>query len=114
MAQFMLLIRGGYEAQDDLTPAEIEAAIQRYRDWANSLRERHCLIEAVKLDSSQGKRLVKKDGRIVVDGPFVETKETIGGYFTIEVDSYEAALRIAKESPIFDEGGDIEIRRIEV
>ena len=113
MAQFMLLLRGGFEAYEDYSAEEIEAAIQHYRDWANSLRERNCLVDAYKLDSSQGKRLVKRDGQIVVDGPFVETKETIGGYFTIEAESYEAALRIAQESPIFDEGGDVEIRQIQ-
>jgi hypothetical protein len=114
MGKFMLLIRGGYDSEPhDYSPEDIEAAIERYRDWAMSLRERNCLIEAVQLDSSQGKKLVKRHGQIVVDGPFVETKETIGGYFTIEAESYIAALEIAKECPIFEGGGHIEIRQIE-
>ena len=113
MTQFILLIKGGYEADKEFTPEEQQAAIQRYRDWANSLRQRNCLIEAVKLTNKDGTRLVKRDGQIVVDGPFAETKETIGGYYIIEANSYEEMLQIAQESPIFDEGGTLEIRQIE-
>src|SRR5687768_5865930 len=113
MAQFILLIKGGYEPDKDFTPEAQQTAVQRYREWADSLIERKRLLDAAKLMDKDGKRLVKRDGQIVVDGPFAETKETIGGFYIIEVDSLEMVLELAQECPIFDKGGTVEIRQIE-
>jgi hypothetical protein len=113
MAQFILLIKGGYETDKEFTPEEQQAAIQRYREWANSLIERNRLVDAAKLADKTGKHLVKRDGQIVVDAPFAETKETIGGFYIVEADSMQMAIGLAQECPIFDEDGTIEIRQIE-
>lgn len=49
----------------------------------------------------------------VTDGPFVETKEVIGGYMVVVAESYEAALQIAREGPgMMMPGSSIEIREI--
>jgi len=112
MSHYILLLRGGNEPYQDMSAEEIEAAIQRYRDWANQLRSENKLVDAIKLDSN-GKTLVKKEQSIQVDGPFTETKETIGGYFTVIANSYTEAAGIAQQCPIFDEGGTVEIREIQ-
>ena len=50
---------------------------------------------------------------IVSDGPFIETKEVIGGYFLIECENYEEALEIAKQCPHALHGiGPVEVREI--
>lgn len=49
---------------------------------------------------------------LVTDGPYSESKEVIGGYYTIEADDYEHAVETAKECPHVD-FGTIEIRAIE-
>jgi hypothetical protein len=50
---------------------------------------------------------------IVSDGPFLETKEVIGGYFLIECSSQEEALEIAKQCPHALHGiGPVEVREI--
>ena len=113
MAQFLLLIKGGYEISNNWTPEEQQAAIQRYREWANSLMERNRLVDAAKLADKDGKRLVKRDNQIIVDAPLIETKEIIGGFYIVDADSLTMALELAKECPIFDEDGIIEIRHIE-
>ncbi len=57
----------------------------------------------------RGKNMVP----IVSDGPFLETKEVIGGYFLIECDDYAEALEIAKRCPHALHGvGPVEIREI--
>ena len=46
----------------------------------------------------------------VIDGPFVEAKEVIGGYSAVQAEDYEGAVAIAEECPIATIGGAIEIR----
>jgi hypothetical protein len=47
----------------------------------------------------------------VVDGPYVETKDVIGGYFIVEADSAAEAAELAKACPAADYGG-VEVRAI--
>jgi hypothetical protein len=53
-----------------------------------------------------------KNGRVVSDGPFAESKEAIGGYFLLAVDSLEEAVAIAQTSPALEYGTKIEVRPI--
>ena len=53
---------------------------------------------------------VLKPGGEVVNGPYVEAKEVIGGFSVVEAEHYEAAVEIAKGCPIAKIGGAIEIR----
>ncbi|MGH0028442.1 MAG: YciI family protein [Myxococcota bacterium] len=52
-----------------------------------------------------------RDGPLVTDGPFVETKEVIGGYFLIDCDSREEALAIARRCP-HTSRGTLEVRQV--
>ncbi len=49
----------------------------------------------------------------VVDGPFAETKEVIGGYFILEAKDYAEAAELSKSCPHLAFGGKIELRQIE-
>lgn len=51
-------------------------------------------------------------GESVVDGPFAEAKETIGGYFLLTVDSFDEATEIAQRCPSLRLGMKIEVRRV--
>lgn len=54
-----------------------------------------------------------KDGEtLVTDGPFVEIKEALDGYFTFEADDLDAAIEVASRVPAASMGGAIEIRPI--
>ena len=50
------------------------------------------------------------NGRIVTDGPFAESKEAIGGYLVLDVETIEEAIAIAQSSPGLAYGGSIEVR----
>jgi hypothetical protein len=111
MAQFMLLLRGGEASSNEATPEQMQQMVQPYIDWSAKLRREGRLLAADEL--ADGGRVVRaRDGRATVDGPFTETKENIGGYYTIEADSEAAALEIAKECPILRKGGCVEVRAI--
>ncbi len=54
-----------------------------------------------------------RDGRtLTTDGPFVETKEALGGYFIFEADDLDAAIALAARVPAARLGGAVEIRPI--
>lgn len=48
----------------------------------------------------------------MTDGPFVESKEAIGGYVLLKADSLDEAVRIAEEAPSLRFGGKVEVRAI--
>ena len=55
-----------------------------------------------------------QDGRtLTTDGPFVDTKEALGGYFILEADDLDAAIEIASKVPAARIGGAIEVRPTE-
>jgi hypothetical protein len=52
------------------------------------------------------------DGFTVTDGPFLETKEALGGYYLVEAADLDAAIKVAKDIPM--PGGGVEIRPVVV
>ena len=55
---------------------------------------------------------VENGETLVTDGPFVETKESIGGYLFFEADDLDAAIELAARIPAASMGGAIEVRPI--
>ncbi|MEZ4523866.1 MAG: YciI family protein [Thermomicrobiales bacterium] len=111
MAEFMLLIRGGDDDTGTLSPEAAQQRIQKYVDWSRTLRDRGQNVGANELEA-EGLLLRSRAGEIIVDGPFTEIKEGIGGYFHIRAASQDEAVDIAAECPVLDFGGAVEIRAI--
>jgi hypothetical protein len=108
---YLLLIvepRGQREQRSD---AEGRAVYQRMLDCSAALKARGVLRTSQSLLSDdRGVRLRVRDGsRSVVDGPFVESKEMIGGYFVLDCHTLEEAVAIAGEIPAA-EWATIEVR----
>lgn len=65
------------------------------------------------MPSSSGAKVKKEGGKLVVrDGPFAEAKELIGGFWIIKADSLEEAVGWVKQIPMWQEGEEIEVRRV--
>ncbi len=111
MSQFILFFHGRSNAAPNLTPEQMQQAIERYSRWADSLRKQGKLVSGEKL--ADGGRMVQSMNSKIVDGPFTETKETIGGYFIIHAADYDEAVKIAKDCPVFGGGGSVEVREIQ-
>jgi hypothetical protein len=110
--RYMLLIHGSEDGWDALTEAERAAQYKRYGKLQREMEEHGHYVGGDELDSAASARLVRvRNGETIVsDGPFVETKEQLGGYFTVACD-LEAALAYAAQIPAA-EGGTIEVRPI--
>lgn len=111
---FMMIVKSskGCEA-GRRSSGEVLAAVGNY---TQELRKAGVLVELSRLHpSSKGARVKLSRGvRIVTDGPFVETKELIGGYWIIDAKSMEDAIEWAKRAPILHgegEESEIEIRQ---
>ena len=99
--QHLLLMIEPIGQRESRTEAEGRAAYGRMVRWAESLQQRGLLIAAESLRSqATASRLQVRAGRTqVIDGPFPETKEMIGGFFLINSATRQEALAIAGECP---------------
>lgn len=114
MPSYMLLLYDNPAQFRDLSAEELQRIIQKYRAWGNSLRESGRLIGSHKLKDDAGRVLRAEGGKPrVLDGPFSETKEIIGGYFMIQAADYQEALQVAESCPHLAYG-TIYIREIDL
>jgi hypothetical protein len=99
--RYMLLIVEPPGQRATRSRAEGEAAYAAMRAFGETLRERGQLVAVESLAShSQAARVQRSGAKVsVVDGPFAEAKEMIGGFFMIDVESREDALAIAADCP---------------
>jgi hypothetical protein len=82
--------------------------------WGETLRERGVLLarESLRMDDDDGARIQVRAGRrIVVDGPFAESKEIVGGFFYLTCATKAEAVAIAGECPAA-EWATVEVRKI--
>jgi hypothetical protein len=79
--------------------------------YADGLRDRGLLLGTESL-RTEAVRLASRNGKTtVIDGPFAEAKELIGGYFLLACDEREQAIAIARDCPAL-EWGTVEVREI--
>lgn len=113
MRFMLLMIPNGYEkAAPGTSPdAEAVAAMMKYNE---SLEKAGVLLSLDGLHPpSMGARVSFSGGKPkVIEGPFVEAKEVLGGYWMIEVDSKEEAIEWASRCPASD-NEVIEVRQVQ-
>jgi hypothetical protein len=113
MAKYMLLL-GGADLDKRSGNAQLAPMmLEKYMTWMRQLRESGRYVASHKLFDQTGKRLTIRGGE-VVDGPFVETKEAVGGIFVIEASSLDEATTVARDCPVLSlQNGYVEVRVIE-
>ena len=79
--------------------------------WFEGLNEGGRIKGAQPL-GGQGRVISGTDGRFVVDGPFTETKEAVGGYLMLQANSLHEAVEIARSMPTLHYGVSVEVRPI--
>ena len=108
--RFMILVKANADSEAGVMPStEILTAMGKFNE---ELVKAGVLLAGEGLHpSSKGARVrFSGDKRTVIDGPFIETKELVAGYWIWEVKSKEEAIEWIKRSP-FQEG-EIEIRQV--
>ncbi len=114
MAEFMLLLHENPQGFAQLSPQEIQNVIGEYGAWRERIAGEGRLAGGNKLRDEGGRWLTGDNGDVrVVDGPFSEAKEVIGGYFMIKAADYDEAVEISRGCPHLRYGGRIELREID-
>jgi len=105
---YMLLYRSG-EWYNKLSHAELQELINQNKAWFEKLTAQGKAKPGRALER-KGAIVSGVNGHIVTDGPFAESKEAIGGYLVLDVETIEEAIAIAQSSPGLVYGGSIEVR----
>ena len=111
--RYLLLICSDDKGQAPPSKAEMEAMVQGHGRFATELGAAGKMVHGERLrPDADGSRVRFKAGqRQVMDGPFTETKEALGGFYLIDCASKEEALEWAKKIPL-REGGFVDVRPI--
>jgi hypothetical protein len=109
--RYLLLLYGEPVRPETLTPERWQAVVDAHTDFHRELSEANALVGSSPLAPAEAARTVRirRGERLVVDGPFAETKEVLGGYYLIEADSIEAAVGWAQRLR-HNGDGSIEVR----
>jgi hypothetical protein len=106
---FLLIFRST-DWYQGLSPEQMQQIADNWMAWFNRLKDEGKCVGGNPLER-EGK-IVSGRNRVVSDGPFAESKESIGGYFLLKVASIDEAVAIAQQCPGLPHGIRVEVRPI--
>jgi hypothetical protein len=111
--KFILLVYNDRELLGQMSQEQFDADMRDCFTHADELAATGTLLESQQLEDPGTARTVRvRNGRrTIVDGPFAESKEVLGGFNIIEAESMEEALRLAGEFP-WVRTGSVEVRPV--
>jgi len=110
MERYLYIFRGGDAVSAQQSPETWQAHMQKWGAWMKGLAEKQILDGGEPLEVA-GKQVNGKN-KMVIDGPFMEAKETVGGYLIVKASSLDEATEISKGCPILEHDGKVEIRQL--
>jgi hypothetical protein len=108
--EYLLLFRGN-DWYKGLSPEEMQGVANKWMAWFKRLMDEGVCLAGQPLER-EGKVVSGKNGRVISDGPFAESKEAVGGYFLLRVNTMDEAVAIAKECPGLAYGIQVEVRLV--
>jgi hypothetical protein len=108
--RFMIIVKANADSEAGVMPTEQE--LREMGEFNEELARAGVMLAGEGLHPSSRGARVRFDGakRTVIDGPFTETKELIGGFWLIQVKSFEEAVEWVKRVPFRE--GEPEIRQV--
>ncbi len=110
MANFMFIYRGGNDDYQKMTPDQMQQMMQKWTNWIGEAFQKGWMFDAGDALTMEVRMVNAK--KVVTDGPFVETKEIVGGYSLVKADNIDAAAELAKGCPALLTGGRVEVRAL--
>ena len=108
MKEYLLILRRAANiAPPDPTPEHMDL----WKNWMGGMAQEGKFVAGQPL-TPEGKHM--KNRSSITDAPFAEGKEVVNGYIIIKAADYNEAVELAKGCPIFDDGGNLEVREIAV
>jgi hypothetical protein len=113
MTDFVLLYRSSSESHEEAmgTPEKAKQSMAKWLAWMDDMKKKGYL-KSVGLPLHRTGKVVRGRKKSVTDGPYVETKEVVGGFSIIEARNDAHAAEIASGCPILEGGGSVEVRPV--
>jgi hypothetical protein len=111
--QYMLLIYGDEAGERAATESQVAGMMQAYRAYTEALKKAGVLVSSDRLKPVSAATTVRVNGgkTEVLNGPYAETREQLGGYYQIEAPDLDAALSWAARCPGASTG-TVEVRPV--
>jgi len=111
--QYLLLLYANEHGWDSLTPAQQQQGAAAYKAYTEALQKSGALKGSNRLQPTSTATTVRNEnGKAqVLDGPYADTKEQLGGYYLIEAPDLDAAIAWANRCPGAGHG-TIEVRPV--
>jgi len=111
--QYLLLVYANEAGWTKLTPAEQEQGVAAYAAYTEALKKAGILVGSNRLQGTSSATTVRiTNGKSqVLNGPYADTKEQLGGYYLIDVPNIDAELSWAARCPAVNHGV-VEVRPI--
>lgn len=88
-------------AWEAMSPDDQAADVERHREWFRKFGQK--VVGGEELDEPRSVKTLRRgpqaEGIVVTDGPYIETKELLGGFVIVEADSIDEAVAMAREWP---------------
>ena len=108
MEKFMLIFQGGMSP--DKSPELMQAQMGKWMAWIDKLNSTGKYVAGEPL--LPGGKLITGKKKTVTDGPYTEGKEVVGGFFLINADDMNEAVKICDDYPDYEYGGSIQVRQV--
>ena len=111
--RYLLLIAGDENARGEVSTDEDAATLDEYGEWVKTMADRGVLQGGERLRPTSDATTVRvRNGETLsTDGPFMETKEQLGGYFLVDCKDLDEAIEVAAKLP-GARSGSVEVRPI--
>ncbi len=110
MEEFLLIMRHE-DGSKIASPEQMQIWMKQTMDWIGSIAAQNKFSSGTGLPFEDAR--VVRPNNIVINGPFGDIKETIGGFITVKADSVEEAVEFAKGCPVLQgEGNSVEVRKV--
>jgi hypothetical protein len=107
MVHYAVLI---YAHDSAHAPAATPQDLQQCDQHSDELAEAGTMVAAYALTPRDMATSIRED--VITDGPFVDSKEVVAGFYVIEAPDLDAALAIARRDPAVTSGGGVEVRPV--
>ena|SRR5579871_519228 len=108
MSEFVFLYRGGESGR---SPERMQQMMQKWMTWLKDLADNgHLKDKGVPLERAG--KVVQGKQKAVIDGPFAEAKDIVGGFSIVQAPDLDHAVELSKGCPIFEVEGAVEVRPI--
>lgn len=109
MNEFLLIFRRDFKTREQQpSPDQMQAHLKNWQNWFGSIAAQDKFARPLQRWDGEGRVLTHS--KTILNGPYVEIKESIGGLIIIKAADYEEALEIAQGCPILELGGNVEVR----